>query len=116
MHYQPDPHGERKVVRCVRGAVLDVAIDLRPGSPTQGRWVSETLSADNGTALYIDRGIAHGFQTLEDSSTVLYQITPPFRPGLGDGVRWNDPAFAVRWPIPDPILSDRDATYPDWRP
>jgi dTDP-4-dehydrorhamnose 3,5-epimerase len=115
MHFLPGPDGERKVVRCVRGAVLDVAIDVRPGSPTQGQWISETLSADNGTALYIDEGIAHGFQTLEGDTTVLYQITPPFRAGRGVGVRWNDPAFAVRWPLPEPLLSDRDASYPDWR-
>jgi dTDP-4-dehydrorhamnose 3,5-epimerase len=100
----------------VRGAVFDVAVDLRAGSPTQGRWVGETLSADNGTALYVAPGLAHGFQTLADDTDVLYQITPAFRAGHGAGVRWDDSAFAIVWPLPNPILSPRDAAYPDWRP
>lgn len=116
MHFQRDPHAEAKFVRCVRGAVFDVAVDLRPNSPTRGRWHGETLSAGNGIGLYIAPGLAHGFQTLEDESDVLYQITPAFQPGHGAGVRWDDPAFGIRWPLGDPFLSERDATYPDWRP
>jgi dTDP-4-dehydrorhamnose 3,5-epimerase len=116
MHYQPDPHGEAKFVRCVRGSVFDVAVDIRPDSATRGRWVGEVLSADNGVGLYIPPGFAHGFQTLEGNSDVLYQITPAYRPGLGAGVRWNDPAFAIAWPIEDVFLSERDATYPDFAP
>jgi len=115
LHYQPAPYGEAKVVRCVRGSIFDVAVDLRPDSPTLGKWVAESLTAEAGTALYIAPGLAHGFQTLEDDSDVLYQITPAYRPGLGAGVRWNDPAFAINWPIANPKLSDRDATYLDWR-
>ena len=116
MHFQPEPNAEAKFVRCVRGAIMDVAVDLREGSPTRTKWVGEILSADNGIALYVAPGIAHGFQTIQDETTVLYQISPAFRPGLGAGVRWNDTAFSIDWPIGDPILSERDATYPDWRP
>jgi dTDP-4-dehydrorhamnose 3,5-epimerase len=116
MHYQEPPFAEAKFVRCVRGAVYDVALDLRHGSPTRGRWVAETLSAENGLGLYVAPGLAHGFQTLEDDSDVLYQITPAYRPGLGRGVRWNDPTFDIAWPLPEPILTERDASYPDFTP
>ncbi|MCX8252500.1 dTDP-4-dehydrorhamnose 3,5-epimerase [Beijerinckiaceae bacterium RH AL1] len=116
MHYQAAPHAEAKFVRCVRGSIFDVAVDLRPDSPTRGRWVGETLSAENGLGLYLAPGLAHGFQTLEDDSDVLYQITPAFRAGHGAGVRWNDPAFGITWPLPAQHLSERDATYPDWAP
>lgn len=114
IHYQAPPHAEAKIVRCTRGSVYDVALDIRDGSATYGHWVAETLSADNGLALYIDAGVAHGFLTLEDNSDVLYQITPAFRPGLGSGIRWNDPRFNIDWPITSPTLSDRDAAYPDY--
>lgn len=114
MHYQAAPHAEAKFVRCVRGALLDVVVDIRPGSPTCGKWLAEKLTADGGAGLYIDPGLAHGFQTLVDDTDMLYQITPAFRPGFGAGVRWNDPAFGIDWPLPNPILSDRDAAYPDW--
>lgn len=113
MHYQEQPHAETKLVRCVRGAIFDVAVDLRAGSATRGQWTGAVLSQENGDALYIPPGFAHGFQTLEDQTDVLYQITPEYQPGKGLGVRWNDPAFAIAWPLPDPILSERDATYPD---
>lgn len=116
MHFQPDPYAEAKFVRCVRGAIFDVAVDLRPNSPTRGQWYGEMLSAENAIGLYIAPGLAHGFQTLEADSDVLYQITPAYRPGFADGVRWNDPAFRIEWPFKSPFLSDRDATYPDWRP
>lgn len=115
MHFQFPPNAEIKFVRCVRGAIYDVAIDLRPDSPTYRQWVSEILSADNGVGLYVAEGIAHGYQTLTDDADVLYQITPKFRPGFGQGVRWNDPVFGVAWPISDPILSERDAQYPDYK-
>lgn len=114
LHYQAAPHAEAKFVRCVRGALVDVVVDLRAGSPTQGQWIAERLTADEGTGLYIAPGLAHGFQTLVDDTDMLYQITPAFRPGFGAGVRWNDPAFGIEWPLPNPILSDRDAAYPDW--
>ena len=116
LHYQLEPYGEAKFVRCMRGAVFDVVVDLRRDSPTQGRWIGELLCAENAVGLYIAPGLAHGFQTLVDESDVLYQITPAYRPGHGAGVRWNDPAFQIRWPVANPILSERDATYPDWHP
>jgi dTDP-4-dehydrorhamnose 3,5-epimerase len=116
MHFQPDPFAEAKFVRCVRGSVYDVALDLRAGSASCGRWIAVVLSADNGVGLYLAPGIAHGFQVLEDNSDLLYQITPPYRPGYGAGVRWNDGAFKIDWPIADPFLSDRDAAYMNWRP
>lgn len=114
MHYQPFPYAEAKFVRCVRGAIFDVVVDIRSDSPTRGKWVAEELDAEEGIGLYIAPGLAHGFQTLTDNSDILYQISPPFVAGHGAGVRWNDPAFGIEWPIRDPIISDRDAQYADW--
>jgi dTDP-4-dehydrorhamnose 3,5-epimerase len=116
MHWQADPSPEGKLVRCVRGAILDVAIDLRPDSGTYKRWLGLELTQENMRALYIPPGFAHGFQTLEDETEVFYQMTAPFRPELARGVRWDDPAFGVIWPIADPILSARDAAFADYAP
>jgi dTDP-4-dehydrorhamnose 3,5-epimerase len=113
MHYQAAPHAEVKLVRAVRGRIFDVALDLRTGSPTYGRWTSAELSAENGRALLIPQDVAHGFLTLEPDTDVLYQITPAFRPGHEAGVRWNDPAFAIAWPATPQVISERDAGYPD---
>jgi dTDP-4-dehydrorhamnose 3,5-epimerase len=116
MHYQADPHGESKVVRCVSGALFDVAVDLRPGSPTLGRWYGVELSAENGLAFYIPAGLAHGFQTLEPDTEVHYLMGNPYVPEAGRGVRWDDPAFAIEWPAaPDGgrVITERDAGYPD---
>ena len=115
LHYQAAPFAETKLVRCVRGKVFDVAVDLRPRSPTYGRWVSAELSAANARALFIPQGMAHGFLTLEPDSDVLYQIAPRFQPGHEAGVRWNDPRFAIAWPSPPEVISERDAAYPDYR-
>jgi dTDP-4-dehydrorhamnose 3,5-epimerase len=115
LHYQPAPHGESKLVRVVRGRVFDVAVDLRPESPTHRKWIAAELSADNLLALYIPEGVAHGFLTLEAGTDVLYQIAPTFRPGYEAGVRWNDPAFGIDWPSGPELISDRDAGYPDYR-
>jgi dTDP-4-dehydrorhamnose 3,5-epimerase len=115
MHYQAAPHAEAKLVRVTRGRMFDVALDLRPGSPTHGQWVAEELSADNLMALYIPEGVAHGFLTLEANTDVLYQISPGYRPGHEAGVRWNDPAFGIAWPEPPQVISQRDASYPDYR-
>ena len=115
LHYQPDPHGERKLVRTVRGRMFDVVVDLRPASPTYLKWAGAELSADNAKALFVPEGVAHGFLTLEPDTDVLYQISPKFAPGHEAGVRWNDPAFAVSWPAAPSLISQRDATYPDWR-
>ena len=113
MHYQPAPHGEAKLVRCVRGRIFDVAVDLRENSPTLRCWTAADLSAENGRALLIPEGVAHGFLTLEPDTDVLYQIDRAFTPGHERGVRWNDPAFAIRWPAQPAVISQRDAEYPD---
>lgn len=115
MHYQAAPHAEAKLVRVTRGRVFDVAVDLRPDSPTHRDWVAEELSADNLMALYIPEGVAHGFLTLEADTDVLYQIAPAYTPGHDAGVRWDDPAFGIAWPGPPQLISERDAQYPDYR-
>jgi dTDP-4-dehydrorhamnose 3,5-epimerase len=115
MHYQPAPHGETKLVRVVRGRIFDVAVDLRPESATHRRWVAAELSADAMNALLIPEGVAHGFLTLEADTDVLYQITPAYRPGHEAGVRFDDPAFGIAWPERPAVISDRDATYADYR-
>lgn len=115
MHYQAAPHAEVKLVRCVRGAIFDVAVDLRPESPTHRQWIGTELGPDNARALLIPEGVAHGFLTLADDTDVLYQISPSFEPGHEAGVRWNDPAFGIRWPFEPVMISDRDAAYSDYR-
>lgn len=112
MHYQRAPSREGKLVRCTAGAIWDVVLDLRPDSPTYLRWEAAELTASNRRALYIPPGLAHGFQTLADDTEVFYQMTDMYAPDLADGVRWNDPAFGIDWPVADPILSERDAAYP----
>ena len=114
MHFQRPPFAEAKVVRCIRGAIFDVVIDLRPDSPTLGKWVGATLSAENGCALFVPEGFAHGFQTLEDDTDVFYHMGREFIPGKGEGLRYNDPAFGISWPVPEALLSERDASYVDW--
>jgi dTDP-4-dehydrorhamnose 3,5-epimerase len=116
MHYQAPPHGESKLVRCVRGAIFDVAVDLREDSPNRGHWHGLELSAREGNAFYIPAGVAHGFQTLQDDTEVHYLMGDPYVPESARGVRWDDPAFAIAWPAPPPggrIISERDASYPD---
>lgn len=113
MHYQPAPHAETKLVRVVRGRIFDVAVDLRPGSPTYRQWTGLELSADSARAILIGEGVAHGFLTLEPDTDVLYQIAPKFEAGHEAGVRWNDPAFGIAWPEPPALISPRDAAYPD---
>lgn len=117
MHFQAHPHGEPKLVRCVRGAVYDVIVDLRPGSPTHRQWFGVDLSADNGRALYVPVDMAHGFQTLNDGSEVLYMMGHEYVPEAAAGVRWDDAAFGIEWPEPPAsgrTISERDATYPDY--
>jgi dTDP-4-dehydrorhamnose 3,5-epimerase len=114
MHHQPAPFAETKLVRSVRGRIFDVALDLRPDSATYRQWTSAELSADNARALLIPEGVAHGFLTLEPDTDVLYQISPAFQPGHEAGVRWDDPAFAIAWPMAPTLISERDATYPDY--
>jgi dTDP-4-dehydrorhamnose 3,5-epimerase len=115
MHYQAAPHAEAKLVRVTRGAIHDVALDLRPASDTYKQWVGIELSAESRTALYIPPGVAHGFQTLTDDVEILYQIAPVYVPEAARGVRYDDPAFGIAWPQADPrIVSERDAAYPDF--
>jgi dTDP-4-dehydrorhamnose 3,5-epimerase len=118
LHYQAEPHGESKLVRCVRGAIFDVAVDLRADSPTYRQWHAVELSGENRLAYYIPVGLAHGFQTLTDDSEVLYQMGNRYVPEAARGVRFDDPAFAIEWPQPpgERIVSDRDRSYPDFRP
>ena len=109
LHLQRPPHGEAKLVRVTAGAIFDVTVDVRAGSPTFGQWYGVELNAAERRQLYIPTGFAHGFQTLTDSAEVLYLISTPFAPASQDGLRWNDPALAIAWPDPGAaILSDRD--------
>jgi dTDP-4-dehydrorhamnose 3,5-epimerase len=113
MHYQIPPHEEAKLVRCTSGAIYDVAIDLRPTSPTFGAHACAVLSADNRAMLYIPEGCAHGFLTLEDDTEVFYQMSARFEPTAARGVRWDDPAFGIDWPGEVVVINDRDRCYPD---
>ena len=114
MHYQSEPFAQAKLVRCTRGAIFDVAIDLRPESPTFKQWDAVELTAQNRRMFYIPEGCAHGFQTLEDDTEVLYQISNVYAPEYYGGVRWNDPAFGVTWPDDDRTIIARDRDYPDF--
>lgn len=112
MHYQAPPHEEVKIVRCTMGAIYDVIIDLRPGSPTRRKRAALELTAENHIMLYVPKGFAHGFQTLEDNTEVFYQMSEYYHPESARGVRWDDPVFGIRWPQANPILSDRDRSHP----
>jgi dTDP-4-dehydrorhamnose 3,5-epimerase len=117
MHLQEAPYGEDKLIRCTRGALCDVIVDLRPESPTFCQWVAVELRAAAGQVsrmLYVPEGFAHGFQTLEDDTEVFYQMSEFFAPTAARGFRWNDPAFAIEWPEPVRVISDRDRAYPDF--
>jgi dTDP-4-dehydrorhamnose 3,5-epimerase len=116
MHWQAAPHGECKLIRCTRGAIFDVIIDLRPGSRACKQWFSVELTEENRRGLYVPEGCAHGFQTLADDTEVLYQMTQFHVPESARGLRWNDPVFAITWPdTPARIVHPRDAAYPDYR-
>jgi len=112
MHFQNQPHAETKLVRCTRGAIYDVAIDLRSDSPTRYRWVGAELTAYNHRMLYIPEGFAHGYQTLTDSTELFYQMSEYYRPEAAGGVRWDDPVFDIKWPLAVTVIAKRDATYP----
>lgn len=112
LHYQAAPAEEAKIVRCVRGAVYDVLVDLRPSSATYMHWISRELTGDNRDALYVPEGVAHGYQTLTDSTELLYLISTPYTPSLARGIRWNDRAFNIEWPLAPGLISERDRTYP----
>jgi dTDP-4-dehydrorhamnose 3,5-epimerase len=114
MHSQRRPHEEVKLVRCVRGAIHDVIVDLRRESPTYLQHFGVELSAENGLALYVPKGVFHGFITLDDASEVFYQMSTPYVADAARGYRWNDPAFGIHWPVEVAVISARDASYPDY--
>jgi dTDP-4-dehydrorhamnose 3,5-epimerase len=116
LHYQVPPYAEAKLVRCVRGSLYDVVVDLRPESPTYCAWYGLELSASNLLTLFVPAGLAHGFQTLEDETEVLYQMSEQYSAEHARGVRWDDPAFAIEWPdVGERTISDRDRDYADFQ-
>lgn len=116
MHWQEAPHQETKLVRCTSGSILDVIVDIRPSSPTYLRWMATELSATNRHAMYAPAGVAHGYLTLTDDAEVAYHVSHPFTPAADRGARWDDPAFAIDWPFPPLVVSDKDANHPPFRP
>jgi dTDP-4-dehydrorhamnose 3,5-epimerase len=116
MHYQLPPHGEVKLVRCLRGAIYDVILDLRIESATFGKWFAAELNADNRLMMYVPEGFAHGIMTLTDDTEIIYFVTAAYAPEAERGVRWNDPKFAINWPMPPAVLSDRDREQRDFDP
>ena len=114
MHYQAAPHEEAKLVRCTQGAIYDVVVDLRPGSPTYCCWAGRELTASNRSMLFIPEGCAHGFQTLTPNSEVFYQMSAFYYPAAARGVRWDDPAFGIDWPPAERTISEKDLSYPLW--
>ena len=116
LHYQARPHGEAKYVRCIRGRIFDVVVDVRPDSPTFGRWLGIELSAADRRWIYVPEGVAHGFLTLEHDTEVLYPVSAVYEPSAERGIRWNDPAFGVDWPMTPTVVSDKDRSWPDYAP
>jgi dTDP-4-dehydrorhamnose 3,5-epimerase len=114
MHYQAEPYGEAKLLRCTRGAIHDVIIDLRRDSPTRGEWIAEELTENNHRMLYVPEGFAHGFQTLTDDAEVTYHMMEFHTPSAARGVRYDDPAFGIEWPLPVTEITARDRVWPDW--
>lgn len=116
LHFQAPPHAQAKLVRVLKGAIYDVAVDIRRGSPSYGRWCASELSAAGGEQIYVPRGFAHAFCTLEDDTHVAYKADACYAPGSEGGVRWDDPGLAIDWPVEpgEAILSDRDLTWPDF--
>ena len=114
MHYQEAPHGEAKLVRCTAGAVYDVVVDLRTDSSTYKEWTAVVLAAEKRNMMYVPEGCAHGFLTLADDAEVFYQMSQFYRPESAKGVRWNDPAFQIAWPMAIDVISERDRTYADF--
>ncbi len=115
LHYQGAPNQEAKTVRCTRGAIFDVAVDLRPDSPTFKQWVGVELTADNRRMLYVPEGCAHGYQSLVDDTEIEYLATALYAPEAARGVRFDDPAFGVSWPLPVGVISDADRAWPDFQ-
>lgn len=114
MHYQTEPHGEAKLVRCTRGAVYDVIVDVRQNSPTYKKWIGAELSENNYRMLYVPEGFAHGFITLQDETEVNYQVSEFYTPGAEKGIRWDDPLFNIDWPAAPAVISEKDGNWPDF--
>jgi dTDP-4-dehydrorhamnose 3,5-epimerase len=114
LHYQAAPFQEAKLIRCTQGSIYDVVVDLRPESPSFRRHIGEILTSREHKMLYVPEGFAHGFQTLEDGTEVFYQMSQFYSPEHARGIRWNDPAFSIQWPIAEPIMVERDRNYPDF--
>ncbi|AYA36891.1 dTDP-4-dehydrorhamnose 3,5-epimerase [Hymenobacter oligotrophus] len=114
LHYQTEPYAEAKLVRCTRGALYDVIVDLRPDSPTYGQWLGVELTADSYRMLYVPAGFAHGFLTLQDNTDISYQVSAKYAPQHEAGIRWNDPAFGIEWPMEPVLVSARDQQHPDF--
>ena len=112
MHYQMHPHQEVKLVRCIKGAIFDVIIDVRSDSPTFGQWVGAELTEENHDMLYVPKGFAHGFQTLQDNSEVFYQVSEFYTPSSENGIRFDDPRYKIDWPLNVSVISEKDATWP----
>ncbi len=111
MHFQQQPHEEAKLVRCTRGAIYDVAVDVRPGSPSQYEWLAVELTPDNRRMLYLPEGFAHGYQALADETEIFYQISEPYHPESARGLRWDDPRVGIEWPLPVTEISERDREF-----
>ena len=112
LHFQEGPHAQSKLIRVLSGEIFDVAVDIRPGSPTRGQWVGVTLSAANRRMMYLPRWCAHGFCVVSEQAEVVYMMTAEYAPAHESGLMWNDPALAIKWPIASPTLSDRDKKWP----
>jgi len=112
LHFQAEPQPEIKLIRCTAGVIWDVALDLRPGSPSRGQWQAFELDADTGRALYLPAGFAHGFQCLTDDCQVFYHMSAAYAPALARGVRWDDPSLAISWPLPAALVSEKDRALP----
>jgi dTDP-4-dehydrorhamnose 3,5-epimerase len=115
LHFQRHPHEETKIVRCIRGAIFDVIVDLRPQSPSYLRWQAFELTAENRKALYVPKGFAHGFQTLDDNTEIVYQISEFYAPNSAGGYRYDDAAFGIGWPLPVAVISERDLDWPAFK-
>ena len=115
MHYQTEPYGEAKLVRCTKGAIYDVIIDVRKKSPTYKEWIGVELSEDNYRMLYVPEGFAHGFITLHDETEITYQVSEFYTPGAEKGIRWDDPEFDIDWPAEPAVISGKDENWPDYK-
>src|SRR3990167_5063708 len=114
MHFQRAPHGEDKLIRCLRGAIVDIIVDLRPDSPTFKKWEAFELNDENKRQLLVPKGFAHGFQSVSDNVEVTYLVSAKYTPSAEGGVRWNDPAFGITWPLTPTDMSDKDQNWPDF--